>query len=256
MADGARTSWVATSTENDAEAVPETDEAAAHAETLLARYRDYDGLMIVRAMIEREFPGRVALVSSFGAEAAVLLDLVARIEPATPVLFLETGKHFGESLAYRHALAEHIGLTNVRDIRPDPGDLAAHDPDGTLHGRDPDACCAIRKVWPLETALDGYDAWFTGRKRFQTATRGALPAVEAADGRIKVNPLARWGAEDVARYYEARDLPRHPLHEQGYLSIGCEPCTRAVAPGEDPRAGRWAARDKTECGIHSPLSAR
>ncbi|MDH3232774.1 MAG: phosphoadenylyl-sulfate reductase [Alphaproteobacteria bacterium] len=255
MADGARTSWFATSTANDVAAAPETDEASAHAETLLARYRDYDGLMIVRAMIEREFPGRIALVSSFGAEAAVLLDLVARIEPATPVLFLETGKHFAESLAYRHALAEHIGLTNVRDIRPDPSDLAAHDPDGTLNTRDPDACCAIRKVWPLETALDSYDAWFTGRKRFQTATRGALPAVEAADGRIKVNPLARWGAEDVARYHEARGLPRHPLHEQGYLSIGCEPCTRPVAPGEDPRAGRWAARDKTECGIHSQVPA-
>jgi phosphoadenosine phosphosulfate reductase len=245
MADGARYQAVGTAGE-PALAEPMSELAA----ELLARYRDYDGLMIVRAMIEREFAGRIALVSSFGAEAAVLLDLVARVDPATPVLFLETGKHFGESLAYRHALAEHLGLTNVRDIRPDPGDLAAHDPDGTLHARDPDACCAIRKVWPLENALDGYDAWFTGRKRFQTKERGELPAVEAADGRIKVNPLARWGAEDVERYYEARGLPRHPLYDQGYPSIGCAPCTRAVAPGEDPRAGRWAEQDKTECGIH------
>jgi phosphoadenosine phosphosulfate reductase len=238
------------------QAAAEDPALAAHAAALLARYRDYDGLMIVRAMIEREFAGRIALVSSFGAEAAVLLDLVARVDPSTPVLFLETGKHFGESLAYRHTLAEHLGLTNVHDIRPDPDDLAAHDPDGTLHARDPDACCAIRKVWPLESALGSYDAWFTGRKRFQTKERGELPAVEAADGRIKVNPLARWGAEDVERYYEARSLPRHPLHAQGYLSIGCAPCTRPVAPGEDPRAGRWAEQDKTECGIHggSPLS--
>jgi phosphoadenosine phosphosulfate reductase len=241
MADGTRYQAVAG---------PEDGETAERAAELLARYRDYDGLMIVRAMIEREFGGRIALVSSFGAEAAVMLDLVARVDPATPVLFLETGKHFGESLAYRHALAEHLGLSNVRDIRPDPADLTAHDPDGTLHARDPDACCAIRKVWPLDAALDGYDAWFTGRKRFQTAARGELPAVEAGEGRIKVNPLARWGAEDIERYYEARGLPRHPLYAKGFLSIGCAPCTRAVAPGEDPRAGRWAGQDKSECGIH------
>jgi phosphoadenosine phosphosulfate reductase len=246
MADGARYA-VAAAAEDPA--------LAAQAAELLARYRDYDGLMIVRAMIEREFPGRIALVSSFGAEAAVLLDLVARIDRTVPVLFLETGKHFGATVAYRHALAEHLGLTDVRDVRPDPADLAAHDPDGTLHARDPDACCAIRKVWPLETALDGFAAWFTGRKRFQTASRGALPAVEAADGRIKVNPLARWGAEDLARYYEARGLPRHPLHAEGYPSIGCAPCTRPVAPGEDPRAGRWAEQDKTECGIHGGPAA-
>lgn len=246
MADGARYRAVGAA---------EDPALAEQAAALLARYRDYDGLMIVRAMIEREFAGRIALVSSFGAEAAVLLDLVARVDRSVPVLFLETGKHFGETLAYRHALAGHLGLTNVRDIRPDPDDLAAHDPDGTLHARDPDACCAIRKVWPLEVGLDGFEAWFTGRKRFQTAERGELPAVEAAEGRIKVNPLARWGAEDLARYYEARGLPRHPLYARGYPSIGCAPCTRPVAPGEDPRAGRWAEQDKTECGIHAALAA-
>ena len=229
---------------------PVPDPVEAKAATLMARYKDFDGLALVRDMIETEFRGRIALVSSFGAEAAVLLDLVARVDPATPVLFLETGKHFGESLAYRHALAEHLGLTNVHDIRPDPADLAAHDPDGTLNRRDPDACCAIRKVWPLEGALNGYEAWFTGRKRFQTGERKALPAIEAADGRIKVNPLARWGPSDLEAYYAARTLPRHPLWDQGYLSIGCAPCTRPVAPGEDARAGRWAEQDKTECGIH------
>lgn len=217
---------------------------------IAARYRKLDGLALVRAMIEEAFPGRIALVSSFGAEAAVLLDLVARIDPATPVLFLETGKHFGETIEYRRALARHIGLRDVRDVRPDPGDLAAHDPDGTLSTRDTDACCDIRKVRPLARALGGFDAWFTGRKRFHGAARETLPGIEVEDGRVKINPLANWRSADIDRYYRERGLPRHPLHAQGYLSIGCEPCTRPLAEGEDIRAGRWSGTQKTECGIH------
>lgn len=220
------------------------------AEHIAARYRELDGLALVGAMIGEAFPGRIALVSSFGAEAAVMLDLVARIDPATPVLFLQTGKHFGETIEYRRALAHHIGLREVRDVRPDAGDLAVHDPDGTLSAGDPDACCDIRKVRPLVRALAGFDAWFTGRKRFHGGARQTLPAIEVEDGRVKINPLASWSAADIERYYLDRGLPRHPLHAQGYRSIGCAPCTRALAEGEDARAGRWAGADKTECGIH------
>jgi len=218
----------------------------------LARYDGLDGLALVRAMIRKEFPGRIALVSSFGAEAAVMLDLVARVDPAIPVLFLETGKHFGETIEYRRALAKHIGLSNVRDVRPGPTDLAEFDPEGTLAGYDPDACCKIRKVRPLARALAGFDAWFTGRKRFQGEERKTLPGIEVEDGRVKINPLAEWRAADIDRYYRERGLPRHPLHAQGYLSIGCEACTKPVAEGEDSRSGRWAGMEKTECGIHSP----
>ena len=206
-------------------------------------------------MIGEAFPGRIALVSSFGAEAAVLLDLVARIDPATPVLFLETGKHFAETIEYRRALARHIGLRDVRDVRPDPGELALRDPDGTLSARDNDACCEIRKVRPLARALTGFDAWFTGRKRIHGGERETLPGIEVEDGRVKINPLANWRSDDIERYYRERGLPRHPLHAQGYLSIGCAPCTRPLAGGEDARAGRWAGTEKTECGIHQPALA-
>ncbi len=229
-----------------------TSIGASDAGRIAARYQALDGLALVRAMIEEAFPGRIALVSSFGAEAAVLLDLVARIDPATPVLFLETGKHFAETIEYRRALARHIGLRDVRDVRPDPGVLAARDPDGTLSARDPDGCCDIRKVRPLARALAGFDAWFTGRKRFHGGERETLPGVEVEQGRVKINPLANWRAADIDRYYLARGLPRHPLHADGYLSIGCEVCTRPLAEGEDIRAGRWAGAGKTECGIHGP----
>lgn len=230
------------------------DPLAARADTLLARHGGLDGRDLIAAAAA-EFPGRLALVSSFGAEAAVLLHLVAQVDRAIPVLFLETGKHFGETLAYRRALAEHLGLRDVRDVRPDPADLARHDPEGDLARRDPDACCAIRKTWPLAEALDGFDAWITGRKRYQADTRDALPAIEAAEGRIKVNPLAAWSAAMIDEHYVLNGLPRHPLYYQNYLSIGCAPCTRAVLPGEDVRAGRWSDTDKTECGMHALQAA-
>jgi phosphoadenosine phosphosulfate reductase len=220
---------------------PAIDMATARAAALFARYRERDGLDLLRATIGDEFRGRIALVSSFGADAAVLLHLVAQVDPATPVLFLETGQHFAVTRAYRQALAEHIGLSDVRDIVPDVAALAARDPDRDLWQRDPDSCCDLRKVAPLAGALAGFDAWITGRKRFQGATRAALPAIEAEDGRVKINPLWNWSARDIDAYYVAHSLPRHPLVAQGYPSIGA---------GEDARAGRWAGLAKTECGIH------
>lgn len=205
---------------------------------------------VLRIAIRDLFPGEIALVSSFGAEAAVLLHLVAQVDPATPVLFLDTGKLFAETLRYRDMLAARLGLRDLRVLTPDPKALAANDAGGTLWFRDADACCRIRKVEPLQRGLKPFAAWINGRKRFQSATRRAIPLVEADGARLKFNPLAGWGPGEIAAYFEAHDLPRHPLAAQGYASIGCEPCTLPVAEGEDARAGRWQGQDKTECGIH------
>ncbi len=168
------------------------------------------------------------------------------------MIFLETGKHFPETLAYRDRLVAHLGLRDIRSIRPEPGELAGEDPDGRLFQRDPDGCCALRKVRPLERALAGFEAWITGRKRFQGFEREALPLFEIGGGRIKVNPLAHWSPEEIETAFAARGLPEHPLVADGYLSVGCAPCTsRAICPSA-PRAGRWTGSAKTECGIHWP----
>jgi len=193
---------------------------------------------------------RIAVVSAFGAESAALLHLVADIDPSTPVIFLETGKHFPETLMYRDRLVSRLGLKDVRSVRPDPGDLDADDPSGRLWSQNPDQCCHIRKVLPLRRELEGFDAWFTGRKRFQTGTRAQLPTYEREGRHIKINPLADWTPADIDRVFAEQNLPRHPLVAEGYTSIGCLPCTRRPAEGEDARAGRWSGQDKTECGIH------
>lgn len=231
------------------------------------RFTDHDAIRLnrmfrgaeteewLRAVLEGSLAGDVAMVSSFGAESAALLHLVSRIDPSVPVLFLDTGKHFPETLAYRDELAERFGL-NLVNLYPDLADLKARDETGLRWSYDPDGCCEIRKVRPLETALAGYDASFTGRKAFQSATRANLPRFEIdtsdAQGRLKINPLIDWDAGRIAAYFEEHDLPRHPLVERGFPSIGCSPCTRPVGEGEDPRAGRWSGWDKVECGIHKP----
>ncbi len=207
----------------------------------------------LRAAIQETWRGRIALVSSFGTEAAVLLHLVASIDPATPVLFVDTLKLFSETLRYRDLLTARLGLRNVRTIQPDPARLAAIDPDGDLWRRDPDACCALRKVEPLSQALAGFDAWINGRKRFHGDRRAGLAAVEQADGRTKLNPLADWSPEDIEGYFAAHNLPRHLLEADGYTSIGCMPCSAPTLAGEDRRAGRWRGLNKTECGIHLSL---
>ncbi len=200
--------------------------------------------------IRHEFPGRIAVVSSFGADSAVLLHLVAGIDPGVPVLFLDTDKLFGETRRYRDRLVERLGLTDVRTIGPDPIAVAERDPEGVLWARDPDACCALRKVEPLARALEPFDAWINGRKRHQSASRADLDLVESADGRVKLNPLADWDRAALAAYFVRHDLPPHPLVEDGYRSIGCMPCSDRVAEGEDDRAGRWRGMAKIECGIH------
>ncbi|HEY0958776.1 MAG TPA: phosphoadenylyl-sulfate reductase [Novosphingobium sp.] len=219
-------------------------------------FRGSDTLDMLTSVLRDHLAGDVAVVSSFGAESAVLLHLVSRIDPATPVLFLETGKHFPETLAYRDLLIERLGLTNVINLTPDEEELAKKDESGLRWSYDPDGCCEIRKVKPLAKALLDYDASITGRKGFQASTRANLPRFEIdssdAQGRLKINPLIDWSAEDLAAYFEEHDLPPHPLVAEGYPSIGCSPCTSKVAPGEDPRSGRWKGWDKVECGIHVP----
>ncbi len=226
-----------------------------NAEVLNRIHADSSAEALLGHVIGCEYPGEIALVSSFGADAAVLLHMVSRIDRAVPVLFLETGMLFPETLAYQQELAARFGLSDVRLIRPDAQDVEMLDPGGDLHGENPDGCCHIRKTLPLRRALARFSAAITGRKRHQAATRADLPLfeVETARGaapRLKVNPLARWSAEEVRDYFQRHDLPRHPLIARGYPSIGCAPCTTPVAEGEDPRAGRWRGRDKTECGIH------
>ena len=209
---------------------------------------------LVAAMLAA-FPGRIATVSSFGIESAVLLHILAGIDRAAPVIFLDTGKLFPETLEYRDILTGRLGLADVRTIRPDRDRLATIDPQGTLWRSDADRCCWNRKVEPLEESLRGFTAWMTGRKRAQGAARAGLDAIEAGpDGRIKVNPLAAWDGGDTAAYFAAHDLPRHRLLARGYPSVGCLPCTAAVRPGEAPRSGRWHGSAKTECGIHTARS--
>ena len=194
---------------------------------------------------------RLALVSSFGAESAVLLHLAAQVDGSIPVLFLDTGMLFAQTLDYRRQLAVNLGLTGVRDLRPKFEDLALGDPDSDLHKSDTDACCDIRKVRPLAAALEGFDAWVTGRKRFHGGSRLRLAVVEEVDGKIKFNPLANWSKAELDAYAEEHALPAHPMVAHGFPSIGCWPCTEQVRDGADVRSGRWAGSQKTECGIHT-----
>ena len=235
--------------------------AEADAVRLNRLFRGTDTLEMLETVLKERMAGDVAVVSSFGAESAVLLHLVSRVDPTVPVLFLETGKHFSETLAYRDQLVERLGLKDLRNLAPDAEELTKKDESGLRWSYDPDGCCEIRKVKPLAKALLGFDASITGRKAFQASTRATLPRFEIdttdEQGRLKINPLIDWSAEDLANYIAEHDLPPHPLVEQGYPSIGCSPCTHKVAPGEDPRSGRWKGWDKVECGIHgetTPIS--
>ncbi|WP_237152137.1 phosphoadenylyl-sulfate reductase [Oryzibacter oryziterrae] len=225
----------------------------AEARLLSSQYDGQEAPVVLRAAIEEHFSGEIALVSSFGADSAVLLHMVAGIDRNLPVVFIDTGKLFGETLRYRDSLVDLLQLTDVRSIQPQPALLQQHDPEGALWLRDTDACCAVRKVQPLSVAMEGFSSWITGRKRFQAETRTKLPLFEADGDKIKVNPLAGWNRARVEAYREEHGLPAHGLVADGYLSIGCMPCTDRVKPGEDERAGRWRGQAKTECGIHLGL---
>jgi phosphoadenosine phosphosulfate reductase len=205
---------------------------------------------VLQVALGGEFDGSVAAVSSFGTESAVLLHMIAEIDRATPVLFLDTGYLFPETLAYRDELIERLGLVDVRSLRPDSAAVRRADPGNDLWARDPDLCCRIRKVLPLETALAGFDGWINGRKRHHGGARAHLAMVEADGQRVKFNPLAGMSRADVSAYFERNALPKHPLESIGFASVGCIPCTSRVRPGEEQRAGRWRGQGRTECGIH------
>ncbi|MEM9634252.1 MAG: phosphoadenylyl-sulfate reductase [Pseudomonadota bacterium] len=223
---------------------------------LNAQFEDQSAQEILMGAIRHQFAGDIAMVSSFGADSAVLLHMVAQIDPSTPVLFIDTVKLFPATLLYRDELVDQLGLTDVRTFKPTKEDLQKQDPAGMLWMSDTDACCHMRKVLPLEQALNGFEAWISGRKRFQSASRSSLEHFELDAGRVKVNPLADWTAAEILDYATAHNLPPHPLVAQGYPSIGCMPCTDKVAPGEDPRSGRWRGQEKTECGIHWPTHGK
>lgn len=267
-----------TETKNLAEAAPASERLTRLGEQVSDLQNRYAGVppeVLLRAMMTEAFAGRICVVSSFGAEASVLLHMVAEIDPTVPVIFLNTGKLFGETLRYRDRLQTQLGLTDIRSIAPHPADLASTDEQGDLWQTNPDQCCHIRKVLPQQRALKGFDAVITGRKRFQTAARSGMQMIEleadvavpadpadpsdASDAsdketaeRVRLNPLADMDLDMLNSYMETHKLPRHPLVRDGYLSIGCMPCTDKVTKGGDYRSGRWSGQDKEECGIHKP----
>ena len=214
-------------------------------------YAHHSGTSVLERALADPQVGTTALVSSFGAESVVLLRMLSVIDRTAPVLFLDTELLFPETLDYQREVAAKLRLTNVQVIGPDRDITFVNDPNNRLHAKNPDACCAMRKAEPLQRALEPYDAWVTGRKRYQGGKRAELSFFEAdGDARIKINPLAHFAPDDVQEYILNNRLPRHPLVAKGYPSIGCLPCTTRVAEGEDPRAGRWRGQDKSECGIH------
>lgn len=221
------------------------------AEVLNLRYAGDGRAALTDALTDPAF-GRVAVVSSFGADSATLLHMVAGIRRDVPVLFVETGWLFPETLRYAEDLSAHLGLRDVRWLRPDAARLEAKDPKRLRWSYDPDGCCDLRKVDPLDTALKSFDTWVSGRKSHQNRARATLSLFEAQDARLKLNPMHDWSGDMVRAYAAEHQLPPHPLVADGYPSIGCSPCTSRVQQGEDPRAGRWRGWDKSECGIHKP----
>lgn len=221
------------------------------AEELDRALRNASPAEIIASALKTVGRDKLALVSSFGTESATLLKVMADVDPAIPVIFLDTGWLFEETLAYRDTLIATLGLKDVRSIKPAEETLSREDPDRDLWFSDPDACCRIRKVEPLARALKPFDAWLNGRKRFQGSSRADIPVVEDDGARLKFNPFANVSREELEAIFARAKLPRHPLVASGFLSVGCMPCTSRTAEGEDERAGRWRGRAKTECGIHT-----
>jgi phosphoadenosine phosphosulfate reductase len=213
--------------------------------------RDAPPAKVIEVALQTAGREHLALVSSFGTESAALLKVMADVDPAIPVVFLDTGWLFEETLAYRDTLIATLGLRDVRSIKPSEETLSREDPDRELWFSDPDACCRIRKVEPLARALKPFSAWINGRKRFQGRTRADIPVVEDDGAKLKFNPFANVSREEIEAIYQLAKLPPHPLVASGYLSVGCMPCSSRTATDEDARAGRWRGRAKTECGIHT-----
>jgi phosphoadenosine phosphosulfate reductase len=221
------------------------------AQTLDRTLRDASPAHVIETALNTVGREQLALVSSFGTESAALLKVMADVDPAIPVIFLDTGWLFEETLAYRDTLIAALGLRDVRSIKPLEETLSREDPDRELWFSDPDACCRIRKVEPLTRALKPFSAWINGRKRFQGGARAEIPVVEDDGARLKFNPFANVSREEIEAIYKLAKLPPHPLLASGYLSVGCMPCSSRTSSDEDARAGRWRGRSKTECGIHT-----
>ncbi len=217
---------------------------------LNAKFNERPTEELLQFALDHHHMGRSVLVSSFGTESVVLLHLMAKLSPKTPVLFIDTGKLFAETLAYQVELAEKLQLSNIKILKPDKADINHLDPKGRLWQSDNSTCCKLRKQKPLQKALVEYDTWISGRKSFQSEQRAPLQLFERSGHHIKVNPLAKWHHYDIKDYMRRHDLPAHPLIEHGYTSVGCSPCTTPVCSGEHDRAGRWRDSPKNECGIH------
>jgi phosphoadenosine phosphosulfate reductase len=215
----------------------------------IERLAGLEGRQLI-ATVNREFNGRVAVLSSFGVESAVLLHMVSEVSQGMPVVFLDTLKLFPETLAYRDALVEYLGLRDLRVVMPEIDDITSEDREGDLHEIDPDACCHIRKTRPMNRALAEFDVIISGRKRFHGAARSDLQFVNVSDGKIKIEPLAGFTSLDLHAYMQRHHLPSHPLKFEGYRSVGCKPCTKRGGSDDNPREGRWSGTEKTECGIH------
>ncbi len=220
-------------------------------ESIEERLEGLSGAAMIETALEA-CEDRLALVSSFGTESAVLLHMTAEVDANIPIIFLDTGKLFAPTYGYQRRLTEHLGLRNVRTIRPEAKAVDDEDPMSNLWRDDPDRCCAVRKVWPLARALQGFDAWITGRKKFQTTDRGRAKHTEIQDGRVVMSPLLQWEKSDLDAYFITHGLLRHPLEDMGYPSVGCFTCTAEVHEGDGQRSGRWQGQAKTECGIHRP----
>jgi phosphoadenosine phosphosulfate reductase len=217
---------------------------------LNTRFRNRPTKELLNYVLNQNGLGNTAAISSFGADSVVLLHLIAQTAPVTSILFLDTGKHFSETINYQNDLADKLGLTNIKILHPDTAAIDQNDPQGNLWQSDHATCCNLRKVIPLQKALEGYDSWISGRKSHQNDIRAPLKLFERSGDHIKINPLANWSHDQLADYMRIHDLPAHPLVSTGYASIGCAPCTTPVHGDEEPRAGRWRGMDKTECGIH------
>jgi len=218
---------------------------------ILEAYAGLEGRSLIAAFA-RDFKGRIALLSSFGAESAVLLHMLSEVDRRIPVIFLDTLKLFPDTIAYRDRLVRELGLKDVRVVQPNIADIEDYDPAGSLHLSNPDQCCNIRKTLPMERAFAGFEVMISGRKRFHGASRSDLKHISFDDKRIKIEPLAAFTSLDLQGYMQLRQLPSHPLKLAGYHSIGCAPerCTTKGGSADNPRAGRWMGSEKTECGIH------
>jgi phosphoadenosine phosphosulfate reductase len=227
-------------------------EMSVKAQELSRFYEDMRTIYALEHMLSA-FEGQIAMSTSFGADSIVSLHLMAQLNPDLPILFLDTDRHFLQTLSYRDEMVEKLKLTNLITLKPDPDEVNSEDQDGTLYAYDTDACCALRKIRPMDRVINSYGAWISGRKRHQAFSRHKLPIVEYEGGHFKLNPLARWSQQDIEAYMKTHNLMPHPLVGQGFRSIGCWPCTKPVETGADPRSGRWEGSDKTECGLHRPV---